>query len=291
MSLNSILDTIFAGDLLQANEATGGSPPTSMKGAKKNRAAIPAAGGQPPDSEQVDLCPTVPAFGVKNAMNIFGLTPDALKELSAHSLEHPDDPFVFPLPMRDVEGKYGELFSVIELTLWSRNQVETVVTEAQASFDQTIAAINAVVRELERTWQGRSAALEMGLDIDLASFEDKEIDRAFINNAFNLTNVAIQHSHKRSRENPDMSCPFPQPIADGKKQFFSLVELLRWHRFQVETAITKASTALQEANEALSEIVVELQCTWLGRRAILEKLLNVDLTNLDVHEEDGEVSV
>jgi len=151
-----------------------------------------------------------------------------------------------------------------------------------------------VTSELERTWLGRRAALEMGLDIDLANSEDTEIDTEFINNAFNLSDAAIRDLHECRRKNPDMPCQFPQPVADlegSDKQFFSLVELLRWHRFQMETAITKANTALHEANEAFSGVVFELQRTWLGRRAILEKLLNVDLTNLDVREEDGEVSV
>ena len=122
---------------------------------------------------------------------------------------------------------------------------------------------------------------------DICSDDDCDIDREFVNHGFNLSDAAIDALCALSREHPDDPFPFPQPTVcpmGSGRELFSLAEIARWHQKRVEAVVALAQGAL-------NDVIHELEMTWLGRLAILEKALDVKLVNLDVHEEDEEDAV
>ena len=222
---------------------------------------------------------------------VFNLTPSEIQELSENR-ERPDEECYFPEAVGCSEG-IGNVYSLTDLMVWHRCRVDYAIDYASTSLDMIDGYFDDMIGELANTWRGRRNLFAKVLGVDLKN-GDTEVDAEFVKNTFDLSDAAIQEQIEYSRENPDEPYLFPLPTncSEGSgAQFFSLAKLLCWHKHRVETVVNKAKIALREARATIVPVMNELHSTWIGRKAILEKLLDVDidLSNMyDYHHEEDE---
>jgi len=202
---------------------------------------------------------------------------------------HPDEQLPCHEPVDCGKG-IGDIDSILELAHWHRNQAYIV----SGSIDMDLGTIekdfNEVIDGVKDTLITQRDLLAKILDVDLTNGEDAEVDTEFAKNAFGLCDDEIPERSEHSLANPDEPYPFPQPINCSKgsgKQFFPFVELQRWHQHRFETVVAEARAAFHETKETVIAAAYELDFACIGRKAILERLLNIDLTDRYEDDEDG----
>ena len=117
---------------------------------------------------------------------------------------------------------------------------------------------------------------------------DLEVDMEFISFGFNMEYPTIQDHCAYSRVHRGAENPFPLPLEDElgrSRDAWSIVGLASWSQTYMEGLIARAKQSLSATPDGvdisfLSNTIDELEQIGMGNRAILEKILGVDLDSV-----------